>query len=326
MYCTFVSSLNATASVNVRWTCSGPQTWLRCSIELVSRPVFSSSGKVLFSKVLWCLMFGGLWIWTCAATSIFPFRPNLGDHMFSSISVSSATVATLVEVRSLLEPLPLLELEPYRQNRRPTCQLTAQTDTSAQLWLFDMKTNSRFQTNGFWVLADEVFFSPLFQGRQIMIKFLLHFLLTHTQTVPEDQTNIFYSLFWIFFLESLNCSLWNISFTSITYMSPMYWGLHSASSASLDKVCIEKSFATAALWNTLWTIVPFSICFEPPSKVCITGNRTKRKGNLVEVDIMMLTDGVFFLLKWENLHFFSDLGKKGVVTWNLNFTRASKVK
>lgn len=199
MYCTFVSSLNATASVNVRWTCSGPQTWLRCSIELVSRPVFSSSGKVLFSKVLWCLMFGGLWIWTCAATSIFPFRPNLGDHMFSSISVSSATVATLVEVRSLLEPLPLLELEPYRQNRRPTCQLTAQTDTSAQLWLFDMKTNSRFQTNGFWVLADEVFFSPLFQGRQIMIKFLLHFLLTHTQTVPEDQTNIFYSLFWIFF-------------------------------------------------------------------------------------------------------------------------------
>ena len=52
-----------------------------------------------------------------------------------------------------------------------------------------------------------------------------------------------------------------------TYMSPRYWGRRSAWSASLVRLSKEKSLAVAALWKTSWTIVPFSICFEPPSKV-----------------------------------------------------------
>lgn len=58
-----------------------------------------------------------------------------------------------------------------------------------------------------------------------------------------------------------------------TYMSGRYWGLCRAWSASLDRVTEEKSLAVAAFWKTSWTIVPFSICFEPPSKLCITANR-----------------------------------------------------
>lgn len=56
-------------------------------------------------------------------------------------------------------------------------------------------------------------------------------------------------------------------------MSGRYWGLCRAWSASLDRVSEEKSLAVAAFWKTSWTIVPFSICFEPPSKLCMTNNK-----------------------------------------------------
>ena len=101
--------------ISPSWTHGGgPPTWLRCSIEFDSRPVFSSRGKVFSSEVLWlpCLE---LWIRTRAVTSIFPFRPNLGDHTFSSISTSSVTVTTAAESLSLLGALLLPGLESWRQ-------------------------------------------------------------------------------------------------------------------------------------------------------------------------------------------------------------------
>lgn len=70
----------------------GPPTWLRCSMELDSLPVFSSRGMVLSSWILGFCPSRGLWIRTRAVTSIFPFNPNLGDQTFSSMSTSSATV------------------------------------------------------------------------------------------------------------------------------------------------------------------------------------------------------------------------------------------
>lgn len=83
-------------------------TWLRCSIEFDSLPVFSSRGMVFSSGILW-KPFRGLWIRTRAVTSIFPFRPNLGDQTFSSMSASSVTVATAPESWHLLGAPPLLE-------------------------------------------------------------------------------------------------------------------------------------------------------------------------------------------------------------------------
>lgn len=97
------------------WAHWGPPTWLRCSIEFDSLPVFSSRGTV-FSRDLW-LPFRGLWTRTRAVTSIFPFRPNLGDHTFSSISASSVTVTTVAESWSLLGAVLLLRLESWRQRQ-----------------------------------------------------------------------------------------------------------------------------------------------------------------------------------------------------------------
>lgn len=85
-----------------------PPTWLRCSIEFDSLPVFSSRGRVFSSRVL-RLPFCGLWIWTRAVTSILPFKPNLGDHTFSSISASSMTL-TVAESWHLLGALLLAGL------------------------------------------------------------------------------------------------------------------------------------------------------------------------------------------------------------------------
>lgn len=55
-----------------------------------------------------------------------------------------------------------------------------------------------------------------------------------------------------------------------THMSPRYCGLCRTPSASWDSISSEKSLATAALWNTSCTMVPFSICLEPPSKLCVS--------------------------------------------------------
>lgn len=60
------------------------------------------------------------------------------------------------------------------------------------------------------------------------------------------------------------------------YMSPRCCGLQRTWSASFDSISKEKSLVIAAFWKTSWTMVPFSICFEPPSKLCIPTQRKHR--------------------------------------------------
>lgn len=171
-----------------------------------------------------------------------------------------------------------------------------------------------FEADGFWCWRAEVFPCPKFQWGQIVMQFLLHLFLGYTQTVPRDtqtktqmslnkHTNMKWKTWHItthsqitvpcrFFLSWFKCCVLNNWIPSVhtrkglqhsakynlsTYMSPRYWGLCRAWSASLESVSKEKSFAVAALWKTSWTMVPFSICLEPPSKLCITANTKNRR-------------------------------------------------
>lgn len=92
-----------------------PPTWLRCSIEFDSFPVFNSRGTIFSSRLLW-LLFGGLWIRIRAVRSIFPFRPNLGDQTFSSMSTSSVSVTWVGESWHLPGALLLFGLVSLKTN------------------------------------------------------------------------------------------------------------------------------------------------------------------------------------------------------------------
>lgn len=74
-------------------------TWLRCSMEFDSLPVFSSSGTILSTFFL-----PRRWILTPAVTSTFPFKPNRGDQMFSSMSIKSVTARLQTESWRLRAP------------------------------------------------------------------------------------------------------------------------------------------------------------------------------------------------------------------------------
>jgi len=69
-------------------------------MELDSLPDLSSNGIILDCTPDW------RWIFTLAVTSIFPFNPNLGDQIFSSMSKIS-TISILVEESSGFSPLDL---------------------------------------------------------------------------------------------------------------------------------------------------------------------------------------------------------------------------
>jgi len=162
-----------------------PPTWLRCSIEFVSFPVFSSKGRV-FSSELLRLLLRGLWIRTRAVTSIFPLRPNLGDHTFSSISANSVTVTTAGESWYLLRALLSLGLEPKEQGQRNNQLFKRRFILNWTLVTFTKHFYVHFKADGFWRWRDEVFFCPVFQWWEVMDQFLLHLLLTYTQSVPVN--------------------------------------------------------------------------------------------------------------------------------------------
>lgn len=69
-------------------------------MELDSLPDLSSNGIILDCTPDW------RWIFTLAVTSIFPFNPNLGDQIFSSMSTIS-TISILEDKSSVFSPLDL---------------------------------------------------------------------------------------------------------------------------------------------------------------------------------------------------------------------------